>query len=233
MFEQALLESARHAPGARRTYSTAASLLLQAAGLATFIIVPVITTQVAPQLQQRTVIVPRLEPPPPPLESSGMQTGSSNFSTAIALRQPRSIERLDPSKPDADAQPVSVHPSGSGTDHPGFPALFSGSGQQVVLGEGGRKKPPIISVLEAGVVLSRVQPIYPYIAVVNRIQGTVHLNAMITSTGTLEDLRVLNGQPVLARAATDAVRQWKFRPYLLNGKPIAVQTEVIVKFSLD
>ena len=82
-------------------------------------------------------------------------------------------------------------------------------------------------------VISRVQPIYPHLAIVNRVQGTVHLNALIASNGTLQDLRVMSGPPMLADAAKQAVGLWKFRPYVLNGKPIEVQTEIIVKFSLN
>src|SRR5438045_8328413 len=100
MFEQALLESATHGPGARRTYSTAASLVLQAAALATFVVLPMITTQIAPQLQhQIPIVVPRLETPAPPLGSSGMTVGNSPFSTATTLRQPAVINRLDRSNP--------------------------------------------------------------------------------------------------------------------------------------
>jgi TonB family protein len=86
---------------------------------------------------------------------------------------------------------------------------------------------------ERGVVVSRVQPLYPHLAIVNRIQGSVHINATISSTGALESVRAVSGDLTLARAALDAVRQWRFRPYVLNGKPIEVQTEVIVNFTLN
>jgi protein TonB len=82
-------------------------------------------------------------------------------------------------------------------------------------------------------VVTRVQPIYPHIAIVNRVQGTVRLNALIAPNGTLQDLRVMSGPAMLADAAKLAVGQWKFRPYVLNGKPIEVQTEVIVNFLLN
>lgn len=232
MFEQALLESAKHMPGTRRTCSTAASLLLQSAALATFIIVPILSTQVAPRLQrQQPIFIPQPSTPAPHVETSGMQSGSTSFSSTETLHQPRSIQALNPNRPEPDTPPASLHGSGPDNAHPGFLGLFTGSGSKVVLAEQAHNPPT--SVLEAGVVLSRVQPLYPHIAIVNRIQGMVHLKAVITSGGTLEELRVLSGQPILAQAAADAVRQWKFRPYVLNGKPIEVQTEVIVNFSLN
>ena len=82
-------------------------------------------------------------------------------------------------------------------------------------------------------MISCVQPVYPHIAIVNRVQGSVHLNAIITANGTLESLHVISGHPMLAQAALEAVQQWRFRPYVLNGKPIEVQTEVTVNFSLN
>src|SRR6267154_3079538 len=96
MFEHALLESARHIPGVRRTYSTAASLLLQAAALAMFVVVPILSTQIAPQLQLRQlIVVPQLTSPAPPVESSNAPAGTSPFSTTAPLRQPRTIPALD------------------------------------------------------------------------------------------------------------------------------------------
>src|SRR3954466_5293451 len=96
MFEQALFESAARGSGARRTYSTAASVVLQTAGLAAFIIVPMITSQMAPQLQHRVpLVLPELVTPAPPIEFSGMNIAKSAFSTATTLRQPASINDLD------------------------------------------------------------------------------------------------------------------------------------------
>jgi periplasmic protein TonB len=231
MFEQALLESARHAPGTQRTCSTAASLLIQAATLATFIIVPMLATHIAPQLERRMpVVVPPLESPAPSIEPSGTSVGTSSFSTAPSLVQPRRIGVLDRGKPDVDTHPVSVHTDEGGGGK--LSDLFAHSGPGMTVG-GPVTKPPIVSVLESGLVITRVQPIYPQIAIQNRVQGSVHLHAIITPRGSLDELRVLSGHPMLARAALEAVEQWKFRPYVLNGKPIEVQTEVIVNFSLN
>jgi protein TonB len=232
MFEQALLESATHGPGARRTYSTAASVILQSAGLAAFIIVPMITSQMAPQLQHRAPLVLAELSPAPPIESSGINVANSAFSTATTLRQPASINPLGRRIPDVANPPSSTDPAENVGSHSGLSSLFAHAGPGVVLESEVKKSPPV-SVLEAGVVLSRVQPVYPRLAIETRMQGTVRLHAVITPSGTLEQLSVLSGYPVLAKAATDAVRQWRFRPYVLNGNPIEVQTEIIVNFLLN
>jgi len=87
-------------------------------------------------------------------------------------------------------------------------------------------------MMEGNLIL-RVQPDYPAPARQVRVQGQVVLRAMISREGTIENLQVLSGHPMLVRAAVDAVRQWRYRPYLLNGEPVEVETEVRVNFILS
>ncbi len=84
-----------------------------------------------------------------------------------------------------------------------------------------------------GMVLRRVQPNYPPLARQARIQGDVILQAEISKEGAIENLRVISGHPMLAPAAIDAVKQWRYKPYFLNGEPVAVETQITVKFSLS
>jgi protein TonB len=84
-----------------------------------------------------------------------------------------------------------------------------------------------------GNLIFRVQPDYPSLARQVRVQGPVVLRAVISREGTIENLQVLSGHPMLVRAAVEAVRQWKYRPYLLNGEPVEVETEVKVNFILS
>ena len=87
-----------------------------------------------------------------------------------------------------------------------------------------------------GVVLAslihRVEPIYPFIAKETRTEGVVELRAIIARNGSIQQLQIVSGNPVLALAAMEAVRQWRFRPTLLNGEPIEVDTFFTVKFHL-
>ena len=87
-------------------------------------------------------------------------------------------------------------------------------------------------MMEGNLIL-RVQPDYPTIARQARVQGQVVLRAMISREGTIENLQVLSGHPMLVRAAVNAVQQWRYRPYVLNGEPIEVETEVKVNFVLS
>ncbi len=84
-----------------------------------------------------------------------------------------------------------------------------------------------------GLIISKVQPVYPEEARVARIQGSVVMKAVISETGDIASLEVLSGHPFLAPAAMDAVKQWKYRPYLLQGKPVQVETQITVNFTLS
>jgi protein TonB len=90
-----------------------------------------------------------------------------------------------------------------------------------------------ISHMDEGMLLRRVQPVYPGIAKLARVQGTVILQAMIARDGTIQSLRAVSGSPLLIQAALDAVRQWRYRPYVLNGVPIEVETQITVNFNLS
>ncbi len=84
----------------------------------------------------------------------------------------------------------------------------------------------------AGNLQSRVEPVYPPDAKAKGMQGAVVLDTLIGKTGTVQEVRVLSGPAVLASAALDAVRQWTYKPYVLNGQPAQVRTTVTVNFQL-
>ncbi|MGD1107924.1 MAG: TonB family protein [Terracidiphilus sp.] len=84
-----------------------------------------------------------------------------------------------------------------------------------------------------GMLVYKVIPTYPAVAVATRTSGTVVLQATISRTGTIENLRVASGPVLLRQAALDAVKQWRYRPYMLNGQAVEVETAVEVNFTLD
>jgi periplasmic protein TonB len=94
-------------------------------------------------------------------------------------------------------------------------------------------KPLLVSHLAEANLLHKVQPVYPALAREGRIQGAVELRAIISKTGAIENLTVVRGHPMLAPAAVEAVKQWRYRPYLLNGEPIEVETDITVNFFLS
>jgi len=83
-----------------------------------------------------------------------------------------------------------------------------------------------------GLLIKSVDPIYPALARQMRIQGAVELLASIGKDGSITGVKLLSGDSVLSRAAIDAVKQWKYKPYYLNDQPVEIQTQVTVKFKL-
>ena len=83
-----------------------------------------------------------------------------------------------------------------------------------------------------GNLIHRVQPEYPALAKMARVQGAVVLHAIISKQGTIEGLEVISGPPALVPAAVEAVRQWRYRPYYLDDEPVEVDTQVTVNFVL-
>jgi TonB family protein len=107
------------------------------------------------------------------------------------------------------------------------------------LGSGGEIMPkPFTQTLNIsqgvsrGLLFKKVQPIYPKSALAMRIEGSVELMATISKTGDISHVEVMNGDSQLTKAATDAVKQWKYKPYLLNGEPVEIQTQVTINFKL-
>ena len=87
--------------------------------------------------------------------------------------------------------------------------------------------------MDSEIRLQKTQPIYPPIAKAAHMQGTVTLHAIISKTGTIEKLEAISGPEMLKGAALDAVKSWRYKPYLLNGEPTEVDTTVIVNFNLN
>lgn len=122
-----------------------------------------------------------------------------------------------------------------------FLAILFLAGVLPVLAQG----PPVVRVLGpnepvrvsagvmAGQLETKVTPIYPPEAKAAKVQGVVVMHAIIGKTGLVEELTGVSGPEVLRSSALDAVRQWTYKPYLLNGNPVAVETIIVVNFSLN
>jgi TonB family protein len=106
-------------------------------------------------------------------------------------------------------------------------------------GSGGESAPrPLLQTVNIsqgvsrGLLFKKVQPIYPRNALSMRLEGSVELMATISKTGDIAHIKVLSGDSQLTKAAADAVKQWKYKPYLLNGEPVEIQTQVTINFKL-
>jgi protein TonB len=92
--------------------------------------------------------------------------------------------------------------------------------------------PISVSHMSEGDLVRKILPTYPALARSARIQGQVVLQAVISKQGAIENLQVVTGHPMLVPAAIEAVRQWRYRPYILNNEPVEVETRITVNFSL-
>jgi periplasmic protein TonB len=163
---------------------------------------------------------------------------SSPSSASIFLRpSPRfSFSRSDVT----DDGPPQVGPSGpyipgvAGNGGPGglFTSLNSGTRPIMPAAPLSITRPISVSHMSEGDLIRKILPTYPAVARSARIQGQVVLQAVISKQGAIENLKVLTGHPMLVPAAIEAVRQWRYRPYILNNEPVEVETQITVNFSL-
>jgi protein TonB len=225
---------------ARRGWTTLASLTMQAVGLSLLLVIPLIWVQRPPQVQWLQ-----------PLTSSAAFTSpattpaASGHHAAAAASSARSEEiTAPPSIPDhvaagGDARSAPAAPDlgniGIGLGRGPGGGIRGGLGDMAVAlpPRPATAKPLLVSHWAEGNLTYRVQPSYPPLARQARVQGAVELRAVISKAGTIENLVVVRGHPMLSAAAIEAVRQWRYRPYLLNNEPIEVETEITVNFVLS
>lgn len=140
--------------------------------------------------------------------------------TAVAKPQPQAEESA-PALPGPPAD-VSANNSLSGL-MPVSPNLPQPSPTTLRVSQG----------VSQGLLIKRVQPKYPSSALATHAEGAVQIEATVDKQGNVTNLKVLSGQTVLARAALEAVRQWRYKPYYLNGQPVEIQTQITVNFKAN
>jgi TonB family protein len=117
-------------------------------------------------------------------------------------------------------------------------AADNGSALPNLMGGASSAPPPVLETLNVsqgvsrGLLVKKTQPVYPASALQMHIEGAVELTATISKNGDISAVKIVSGDPRLARAAVDAVKQWKYKPYLLNGEPVEIQTQVTMNFKL-
>ncbi len=157
------------------------------------------------------------------------------------LREPRAIPKRIASIDEDEPPPPSLSAQGPGV----YGSPGPGSGGNPLNTIVNLTQPPVVAVPSAsgplrvsegvaqGFLVQEVKPAYPPLARQARIQGSVMLQAIIGKDGRIENLRVITGHPMLAPAAIEAVKQWRYRPYTLNREPVEVETEITVNFVLE
>ncbi len=222
---------------ARRGWSAAASFGFQAMAVSLLLMVPLIWVQGPPRLQWlQPITTPITQALPAPLPVTHSNNTGNQASTPInsQIIPARYIPRQTPATTDGDvSEAPDVSNIARSGRRDGVPDSLGTNFPAIVVRPPAPVRPLKISHWSEGNVIYRVQPSYPPLARQARIQGAVQLRAIISKTGMIEHLTLENGHPMLAGAAIDAVRQWRYRPYLLNDEPVEIETEITVNFVLS
>jgi protein TonB len=208
------------------------------------ILYPLIYTNALPKAQLMTFLVaPPPPPPPPPPAAPPPKVIVQRVSLQQLLKAPTVIPKTiqiikDQPQPSNSVGVVGGVPGG-------VPGGQAGGVMGGILGGLGPAPPPpppkaqvpsrirVGGQVEAAKLIYGPTPQYPPLAKMARIQGTVKLQAVIAKDGTIKDLTVISGHPLLVPSALAAVRQWRYQPTLLNGQPVEVETEIDVNFTLE
>ena len=237
MFEQTFLNTAQDA---RKPYSMVVSLILQIIVIAVLCVVPLVFTQVLPMMQMKSVLA---APPRPPAPAVKVLTSSTAHFVNSPTRAIRISDFISPLRP-LTRMPESELEAPPDVASVGVPGGIPDS----VLGFGSAPKPPAppapkpkpeaphairVGTMSAASIIRMVQPPYPKIARDTHVEGAVEFTATISKEGTIENLALVHGHPLLVNAAREAVLQWRYRPTLLNGDPVEVITDIVVNFRLN
>jgi len=221
---------------ARRGRATLASFAMQAFGLSLLVAISLLWVERPPLVHWVQISAPASFTP---VATDVTQAHHSNTATANASHQlfmaPLSVLRETRINDAGTSSAVADAPNidyGNGPNI-GVPHGFDNNIPVVIPPRPATIKPLIVSNFGEGSLVYRVQPTYPPLAKQARVQGAVELRAVISKEGTIENLMIVRGHPMLSAAAIEAVRQWRYRPYLLNGEPIEVETEITVNFLLS
>jgi protein TonB len=244
MFEDSLIESGGRLK-TKRGWTSMVSFAIQIGIIGVMVLIPLIFTEALPKQQLMTFLVAPPPPPPPPPPAAApvkivkvIQTDIVNGQLRTPTKIPKKVEMI---KEDEAPPPVMAAAGVVG----GVPGGVPGGSMSGVLGGivnstsavavpkmATPTRVRVSSGVSQGLLVRRVNPTYPPLARQARIQGVVILQAQISKDGSIENLQLVSGHPMLAPAAIEAVKQWKYKPYLLNGEPVEVDTQVQVNFTL-
>jgi protein TonB len=237
MFEDSLVESGGKLR-TKRGATTFISFLLEFLFLGVLVLLPLIFTEALPTKQLMTLLT---APPPPPAAApvivKKVQTELDNGQLRTPTAIPKKIQMIKEDEPPPSAGPAGVVG--------GVPGGVPGGAMGGVLGSVMSSVPTAVPKaatpqrvrvsqgVSQGLLMKKVTPQYPPLAKQARIQGVVVLQALIGKDGSIQNLHVVSGHPMLTNAALEAVKEWKYKPYYLNGEPVEVETTINVNFSLS
>lgn len=234
MFEDSLMESTGRIR-TRSRYFAIGSFAVQAALLAALAAYPFLHPATLPP-QALTMLL--TAPPVPPSRANLPHVQTNAAQQPVMIDNPLAAPRVIPGHVNmnaAEAPPSAVDTglgkSSEGLDTGLFKSLSTPT-PTVVKPAAPRGPMHVSSGVAKGQLLTPIQPVYPAIARAARIQGTVVIQAVISKEGTIEQLQVISGPPMLQSAATEAVQRARYRPFTLNGEPVAVETTINIVFTL-
>jgi protein TonB len=200
------------------------------------IVLPLIYPEALPtQLLQRILYTPPTQPAvvkPHILQQSATQSTQTVTNPIEVIRLTPTVIPTDPIAPQAEAFDLSRNNDGIPSNTGPSINIFQRTVPTVV--KPAPTHPVAVSIgVSEGMILSKTNPAYPLIARTARISGTISLAATISTTGRIENLKVLSGPPMLRQAAIDAVKTWRYRPYLLNNQPVEVETTINIVFTFE
>lgn len=230
MFRESLLDSSP-SPHRQKRWPMATAFVLESVIAIGLVTIPLLSTGVLPVSAgfRPPAVLPIVRAESQPARVSGEHSSGVQPSVraVIPVNTNSGILRFGPpaqnSAYDPNPNPTFLGPSGPG---PNIRCDHCGSGVKLAHDE----KPFRVSALSEAQLIRRIEPVYPRPAVLMNLQGEVQLHAIIAKDGTIQSLSVTSGHPLLAQAALDAVRQWRYRPYVLNGEPVEVETLITVNF---
>src|ERR1035438_1600344 len=249
MFEQVFVEGKT-----KKTWTVLVAFIAQTAFLIIAVILPMIYFDVLPKTQLNSFLVappPPPPPPPPPAAPTAVKIVKviPRQFDAGRLMAPKSVPKEIATIREEELPPAST---GVGGVMGGIPGGVAGGTPGGVLGSilsatpsnlpPPPPPPPVKAALKRITIGGNVQqaklvrqpkPVYPPLAKQARISGVVHLAAVISKDGTIQDLKVISGHPLLIPSALEAVKQWVYQPTLLNGEPVEVSTQIDVNFTLS
>jgi|ERR1051326_1072873 protein TonB len=233
MFGDTLLESS--ATGRKRKkWPMATAFTVEAIVGAVVVIVPLLSTGVIPVSARVPIYTPVK---PVTVETVARVRTDTTHRSGPTTSAPRSDEVvLVSNNPDAihwghnkktTTEAAEAKPPGYEDGPANLPRELIGNGSKTDVRPGPKR---IVSVLTEAQLVNRVEPVYPHIAAITGVQGQVKLHAVIARDGSIQSLNAISGHPLLVRAALDAVGQWRYRPYYLNGEAVEVETFITVNF---
>ena len=240
MWDETLIESGQHRARQKRWLSVPVSAVAHAIVVGIVIGVSYWSVEAVPPPQSRApiwVVKVNFGPPPAPIDPAKF-IRSQRFTPVISeidpVAQQPVIQDMEPNAAGESAGEESGGGSGAidgiqGGEKNGDGLRF---GQEFTIAE---EAPMVINTaMEQPVLIRKVTPVYPVVALRARIQGLVLLQAVISKKGTVEEVTLIrSAHPVLTKAAMDAVSQWGYRPALLQGRPVRVYFNVTVEFRIQ